>query len=122
MERRPKLVIIASLLAIAGAFVALLVAVLGLDTGADGLLRKMGFSLLTMALFIAVFGSLSMNGQWTWRFLIFMQALCAAVPIMGYAFKAIDIVSCVILVILAALMIVFTSTEKAKDWVEADRL
>jgi len=122
MERRPNLVIIASLLAIAGAFVALVVAVVGLDVEADGLLRKMGFSLLTMALFIAVFGSLSMNGQWSWRFLIFVQALCAAVPIVGYAFKAIDIVSCVLMVILAAFMIVLTSTEKAKEWVEADRL
>jgi uncharacterized membrane protein len=122
MEDRPKIVILASVLAVLGAFFALAVAVKGLDVEVDGLLTKMAFSLLTMALFLAVAGSLNMDGQWTWRFLIFAEALCAAVPIIGCAYGAIDILSCVCLVIIAILVIAITTTSKAKRWVEADRV
>lgn len=122
MDYRPKTVIIASLLAMLGAFVALIVAVIGLDIETGHVLTKMAFCLLTMALFLAVAGSLNKNGQWTWRFVIFAAALCAAVPIMGYAFKAIGLAGSVLLVLIAAVIILLASSEKTKDWIEADRL
>jgi peptidoglycan/LPS O-acetylase OafA/YrhL len=122
MENRPSSVVIASLLALLGAFVALIVAVIGLDIEGEGLLMKMAFSLLTMVLFLALAGSLNKNGQWSWRFVIFAAALCAAVPIMAYAFKAMNFAASLFLVVLAAVIILMVSTEKTKDWIEADRL
>ncbi|MDR0198171.1 MAG: hypothetical protein LBI08_00305 [Methanomassiliicoccaceae archaeon] len=122
MEDRPKIVILASILALVGAFFALAVAVIGLDVNADGLLSKMAFSLLTLALFLAIAGSLNMNGQWTWRFLIFAEALCAAVPIAGCAYGAIDLTACICLVLIAVVIILITTTTQVRRWVEADRV
>ena len=110
------------ILAMIGAFFALAVAVIGLDTGSEGLTTKMAFSLLTLALFLAVAGSLNVNGQWSWSFLVFAEALCAAVPIIGYVCGAMDLLFCLILVILASVIILMTTTPKVKRWIEADRV
>jgi hypothetical protein len=82
----------------------------------------MGFCLLSLILFIAVAGSLSSNGQWSWRFLIFMEVMCTAVPIVANIFNAIDFPFTVTLVILSCLTIVFTTTEESKRWIEVDRI
>ncbi|MCL2143422.1 MAG: hypothetical protein FWH44_04095 [Methanomassiliicoccaceae archaeon] len=121
MDDRPVYVVIASILALAGAVAALAVAVNGLDIEAEGLLTKMAFSLLTMALFLAVAGSLNMNGQWSWRFLIFAEVLCAAVPAAGYAFGAIDLIFSAVIVIIAIFVILITTAPGVKRWVDADR-
>jgi len=130
MEERPTFVVVASTLALIGAFVALVVTIFALDftrtDGAFDLLTSpelaMGFCLLSLILFIAVAGSLSFNGQWSWRFLIFMEVMCTAVPILSYLFGAIDFPFTVTLVILACLTIVFTTTHEVRDWIESDRV
>ncbi|MDR0334714.1 MAG: hypothetical protein LBH69_02370 [Methanomassiliicoccaceae archaeon] len=121
MVERPRSVVLASLLALLGAFFALVIAVLGIGME-EGVLSKMAFCLLTLALFLAVAGSLNANGQWTWRFLIFAQALCAAIPMVGCVYGAIDIASCLLLVIIAVVIIFLTSSAQTKRWVEADRV
>ena len=122
MAERPGSVVLASLLALVGAFFALAVAVIELDVEGEGLLSKMAFSLLTLVLFLAIAGSLKANGQWTWRFLIFAEALCAAVPIAGLAYGALEAWECMILVIIAVFVIMLTTSVKTKRWVEADRV
>jgi len=122
MEERPKIIVLASSLALIGAFFTLAITVIGLDLAAEGLLTKMAFCLLTLSLFLAVAGSLSKDGQWTWSFLIFAEALCAAVPLLGFAFGAIDALSCICLVAIAVFIIVLTASGQGKRWVEADRI
>jgi len=122
MAERPGSVVLASLLALVGAFFALAVAVIELDVEGEGLLSKMAFSLLTLVLFLAIAGSLKANGQWTWRFLIFAEALCAAVPIAGLVYGALEAWECMILVIIAVFVIMLTTSVKTKRWVEADRV
>ena len=122
MEERPKIIVLASSLALFGAFFTLAITVIGLDLAAEGLLTKMAFCLLTLALFLAVAGSLNKDGQWTWSFLIFAEALCAAVPLIGFAFGAIDALSCIFLVAIAVFMIMLTASGQGKRWVEADRI
>ncbi|MCL2786240.1 MAG: hypothetical protein FWD81_03335 [Methanomassiliicoccaceae archaeon] len=122
MEERPIYVVVASTLALIGAFFALMVTISGLRVTEDGLELRMGFCLLSLILFIAVAGSLSSNGQWSWRFLIFMQVLCTAVPILAHIFGVIDFPFTVTLVILSCLMIVFTTTQESRRWIEADRV
>jgi len=130
MEERPTLVVVASTLALIGAFFALMVTIFALDfTRTEGALDlvgspelKMGFCLLSLILFIAVAGSLSFNGQWSWRFLIFMEVMCTAVPILGYLFGAIDFPFTVTLVVLSCVTIICTTTGEVKTWIESDRV
>jgi len=122
MAERPGSVALASLLALAGAFFALAVAVIELNVEGEGLLSKMAFSLLTLVLFLAIAGSLKANGQWTWGFLIFAEALCAAVPIAGFVYGALALWECVGLVLIAVVVIMLTASVKTKRWVEADRV
>jgi len=122
MNERPKHVVIASAAAIFGVFFAAVVTAMTLIDGADGLATSMSFCLLSLVLFLGIFGSLNKNGQWSWRFTIFMAVLCAAVPIMAYIYGAMDLVFMVILVLLASVVIIFMATGDAEDWVETDRL
>jgi len=122
MGERPKIIVLASALALFGAIFTLAIIVIGLDLGAEGLLTKMAFCLLTLTLFLAVAGSLNKDGPWTWSFLIFVEALCAAVPLLGYAFGAIDALSSIFLVAIAVFMIMLTASGQGKRWVEADRI
>jgi len=122
MAERPGSVVLASLLALLGAFFALAVTIIGLDIGAEGMLTRTAFGLLTLALFLAVAGSLNANGQWSWNFLIFAEALCAAVPIIGFAYGSIDALACMLLAVIAVIMIMVTSTSQVKRWVDADRI
>ena len=123
MEGRPNHVIIASTAALIGAFFALVAAVLGLNIAeTEGFEMKIGFCILSVILFIAVAGSLNKNGQWSWRFLIFMEVLCTAVPILAYIFEALEFPYCVTLVLMACLAIVFSATYETKRWVESDRV
>jgi len=122
MNERPKNVVIASSAALFGVFFAALAAVMTLIDNANGLAAGMSFCLLSLVLFLGVFGSLNANGQWSWRFLIFMTSLCAAVPIIAYIYGSMSIVFTAVLVFLAIVAIIFTATGKAEDWVATDRL
>jgi len=122
MNERPKNVVIASVAALFGIFFAALVAVMTLVDNAEGLATNISLCLLSLVLFLGVFGSLNRNGQWSWRFLIFMSAFCAAVPIVAYIYGAMDLLFAVILLSLASVVIMLTATREAENWVEADRL
>jgi VIT1/CCC1 family predicted Fe2+/Mn2+ transporter len=69
-----------------------------------------------------VFGSLITNGQWSWKFLIFATALCAAVPIIAYIYGSLDLLFAAILAILAIVTLILVTTGKTEEWVETDRL
>ena len=122
MEVRPKHVVFASTAALIGAFFALMVTILALDIGKSGLEVKIGFGLLSLILFLAVAGSLSKNGQWTWRFLIFMEVICTAVPMIAFLFGVMEFAFCLAMVALGCVMIVFTTTTETRRWVETDRI
>ncbi|MDR0791263.1 MAG: hypothetical protein LBE47_01855 [Methanomassiliicoccaceae archaeon] len=122
MEDRPKSVIAASAIALIGALFALVVITLELDVGAKGIGLKMTVCVLLLVLFIAIAGSLFKNGQWSWRFLIFMEVFCAVFALFACIFEIIDLTQGAIFIILACLMILFTTPEHAKRWVEADRV
>ena len=133
MEERPMLVVVTSTLALIGAFFALMVTIfalipdssLTLDDPEFGIkldALEMGFCLLSLILFIAVAGSLSYNGQWSWRFLIFMEVLCTAAPMLSFLFGAMDIEFTITLVFLSCLTIVLTTTNEVKRWIEVDRV
>jgi len=122
MNERPKYVVIASTAALFGVFFAALAAIMALIDNANGLATSISFCLLSLVLFLGVFGSLNANGQWSWRFLIFMTVLCAAVPLIAYIYGSIDLLFAAILVFLAAVTIVLTTTGEVEDWVETDRL
>jgi len=127
-------VVVASTLALIGAFFALVVTIFALITIFESidpaaaaaeeynLGLYMGFCLLMLILFIAVAGSLNSNGQWSWRLLIFMEVLCTAVPVVAYLFDVVDIPSMVALVVIGSLMVVFTTTTDSRRWVESDRI
>ena len=123
MNKRPKYVVIVSVLALIGALFATVATILSaIDINSDGLITSLLFSLLTLSLFMAVAGSLNADGQWSWKFLIFAEVLCAAVPITAYMYGVMEIVFCAALVILASVMIVLTTTDEIKDWVDTDRI
>jgi len=122
MNERPKNVVMASTAALLGALFAALAAILALIDNANGLATSISFCLLSLVLFLGVFGSLNTDGQWSWRFLIFMTVLCAAVPLIAYIYGSIDFLFAAILVFFAAVAIILTSTDKVADWVESDRL
>ena len=122
MELRPKYVVFASTTALIGAFFALMVIILALDINGSDLAVKMGFGLLSLILFIAVAGSLSKNGQWSWRFLIFMEVVCTVVPMLAFLFDVMEFAFCVVMVALGCIMIIFTTTAETKRWVETDRV
>jgi hypothetical protein len=122
MEERPKGVVIASGIALVGAFSALIAIVFGLDLAAEGLGLKMSIFALSLALFLAIAGSLFKNGQWSWRFLIFMEVFCAILPVIAYIFGYIDFLYVVVFVFIAALTVLFTTSADTKRWVEADRV
>ncbi|MDR2866278.1 MAG: hypothetical protein LBV13_02610 [Methanomassiliicoccaceae archaeon] len=122
MVGRPKYVAAASIIALIGAFLTIVVAVSGFDIEEEGLAMKMGLCVLSLILFLAVCGSLNTNGQWTWRFLIFMEVLCTAVPVIGFMLEAIDLLFAAALAILAGLTVVFSVQAETRRWVEADRL
>jgi hypothetical protein len=122
MSDRPKSVVLASSTALVGALFVVAVAISGLDIEADGFVSKMGFCALLLVFFLAISGSLYMNGQWSWRFLIFAEALCTAVPILAYLVDALELVFCAAILILSCLTLVFTTTREAKRWVESDRI
>jgi hypothetical protein len=96
--------------------------ILALDIAADDFAVRMGFCMLSLILFIAVAGSLMNNGQWSWRFLIFMQVMCTAVPILAFVFDIMDLPFTLTLVILGGLMIVLTATNEVRLWIEGDRI
>ena len=87
MEERPSYIVAASILALIGALFSLVVLITEFDMLAEDFAMKTGFLLLAVILFIGVAGSLNMNGHWSWRFLIFMEVLCAAVPITALLFR-----------------------------------
>ena len=133
MEERPNNVVVASTAALIGAFFAFVSAVLigrGITDNSsvfnvfeiEGFEIKITFCILSVLLFIAVAGSLNKNGQWSWRFLIFMEVLCTAIPMLAYIFGAMDFTFCITLVIMACLSIIFTATHDTKRWVEDDRI
>ena len=122
MEEKPRSVNLAMTAALVGALFTLLLTIIRLDLDAEDFMKQIGFCLLLMIIFIAIAGSLNTNGQWSWRFLIFMQVLCAAVSIVAYLYEAVDLPFCITLVILIGLMIMFTTTNETKRWVEADRI
>ena len=122
MVGRPRDVIFASATALVGAFFALMATILALDITAPGFEIKMGFCMLSLILFIAVAGSLMKNGQWSWRFLIFMEIVCTAVPMLAFVFDVMEAPFMVTLVLLGCLIIVFTTTVETRRWIEADRV
>ncbi|MCL2607105.1 MAG: hypothetical protein FWD92_00905 [Methanomassiliicoccaceae archaeon] len=122
MEERPKNVIIASAAAALGAVFVLAVFIIEFDINASDLAIKTAFYMLSFVLFLAVLGSLYENGRWPQRFLIFMQVVCAMVPIIAFMLEAMILLCSAVLVILAFVMIVFTSTHKAKRWIDSDRI
>ena len=122
MVERPKNVVLAVTAAWVGAFFVFMATVVGLDIAADGFGIKIGFCMLSLILFIAVAGSLTKNGQWSWRFLIFMEVLCTATPILAFMFDAMDFAFTLAILILGGVMIVFTTPEDTKRWIESDRI
>jgi hypothetical protein len=122
MKERPANILIALLAALAGAFVTLYATAAGIDIGASGLATKAALGLLSAVLFLAVAGSLYANGQWTWRFLIFMEALCAIVPISALFFGAMPIAFAAAAALLALVAILMTAADKARSWIELDRI
>ena len=121
MEYRPKCAVIASALALVGALIALVTVIQGLEI-TEGIGMRMALCLLSMVLFIGVAGSMSPNGQWTWRFLIFVQIICTVVPVLAYSLGAMDMMFCAVLVVISAVIIMLTTTRKTKRWVEIDRI
>jgi len=122
MNERPTNVVIASTTALAGVFFAALAAIMVLINNAEGIATSISFCLLSLVLFLGVFGSLNKDGQWSWRFLIFATALCAAVPIIAYIYGSMDLLFAAVLAILAVVTIILVTTGKAEEWVETDRL
>ena len=122
MEERPKNVILASTLAVLGALFTLVILVLNFDLGSDGMVTMLGIYLLSMILFIAIGGSLSVNGQWSWRTLIFMEILCAAALVSGYLYEIIDLEFTMLLVLLSCLIIMFTASTSTRRWIDKDRI
>jgi len=122
MDERPKNVIIASAAAVFGALFALAVFIIEFDINASNLAIKSAFYMLSLVLFLAVAGSLYENGRWQWKFLIFMQVLCAMVPIVASMLEVMTFACSAVLVLLAFAMIVFTSTHKAQRWIDSDRI
>ncbi|MCL1984704.1 MAG: hypothetical protein FWG58_04840 [Methanomassiliicoccaceae archaeon] len=122
MDGRPKNVFIASILALLGALTALAGLVIYMDIGTDDFIVKTALYLLLLILFLAVAGSLSKDGQWSWRFLIFMEVLCGVFPVVAYVLEKVPIFIAAVLVALACLMILFTVSGKARRWVEIDRV
>ena len=122
MEERPSYVVAASILALVGALFSLVVLITEFDLLSEDFALRTGLQLLSVLLFIAAAGSLNKNGRWSWRFLIFMEVLCAAVPITALLFGYTYILYCVSLVLLAGAAIVLTATDDARRWIEADRV
>jgi hypothetical protein len=122
MIERPTNVVIASAAALAGAFFAALAAIMVLINNADGIATSISFCLLSLVLFLGVFGSLNTNGQWSWKFLIFATAFCAAVPIIAYIYGSLDLLFAAILAILAIVTLILVTTGNTEEWVETDRL
>ncbi|MCL2711874.1 MAG: hypothetical protein FWD37_01170 [Methanomassiliicoccaceae archaeon] len=122
MDERPKNIVFASGLAVIGAMFALMVTILQLDLAAEGMEAKLGCCLLTLLLFLAIGGALFANGQWTWRFLIFMEVMGAAVPLISFLFGMIPFMFSATLVAISCLIIGLTTTKEARRWVEADRI
>ncbi|MDR0778422.1 MAG: hypothetical protein LBE48_03165 [Methanomassiliicoccaceae archaeon] len=122
MGERPKSVVIASGLALLGVLFALAAIITGLDLAAERLGTKMAIYILLMVLFLAVAGSLYKNGQWSWRFLIFMEVFCAVLPVAAYIFEFLDSFYTLALAAVACLTIMFTTTRGTKRWIDADRI
>jgi len=122
MEERPSYIVAASVLALTGALFSLAVLISEFDILAEDFALRTGLHLLSVILFIGIAGSLNMNGQWSWRFLIFMEALCAAVPITALLFEFTGILYCAALVLISAVVIILTASNGARRWVEADRI
>ena len=122
MKERPKNVILASTLAVLGALFTLVIIVLDFDLGSEGMVTKLGIYLLSMILFIAIGGSLSVNGQWSWRTLIFMEILCAAALVSGYLYEVVDLEFTAVLVLLSCLIIMFSASTSTRRWIDKDRI
>ena len=122
MEERPKNVFIASILALLGALTALVGLVIYMDVGDDDFVMTTMFYLLSIILFLSVAGSLFKDGQWSWRFLIFMEVMCGVVPVVSYVLEKIPITIMGILIALTCLTILSSVTSKTRRWVELDRV
>ena len=122
MEDRPKCVVMALTLALTGVLIALVAVIHAIKITEEGLGTRMAFCLLSMVLFMGIAGSMSHNGQWTWRFVISMEILCTVVPVLAYSFGAMDFVFCVLLVTVSCAMTLLTTAGKAKRWIEIDRI
>lgn len=122
MEERPNNIVAASILALVGALLSLAVLISELDLFADDFAMRTGFHVLAVILFLAVAGSLNMNGLWSWRFLIFMEVLCVMAPIAALLFEYTYILYAAVLVLLAAGAILFTASAGSRRWIEADRV
>ena len=122
METRPSQVIIVMALALIGALFALMYTIIRLDLQAEGFTTTIAFNLLLLAFFLAVAGSLNVNGQWSWRFLLFVQVLCAAIPAVSYINGTMDLLFCVIFIVIAGVMILLTTTNTVKRWIDSDRI
>jgi cytochrome bd-type quinol oxidase subunit 2 len=122
MEGRPKNITFASGLAMIGAIFVLMATILGLDLRDENMAAMIGCCLLSLLLFLAICGSLYTNGQWSWRFLIFMEVMCTAVPLISFLFGMMQFMFSVTLVAISCIIIGLTTTKEAKRWVEADRV
>ena len=122
MEERPKNVFIASILALLGALTAVAGLVIYMDVGADDFAFMTALYLLSIILFLSVAGSLFKDGQWSWRFLVFMEVMCGFIPVVSYVLEKMPLTITVILVALACLTVLFSVTSKTRRWVDLDRV